>query len=132
MEFIGRILRVEPLVIDAPYGYRSELEKLSRSDSLIITINKERKPRTTGEYSQNHHLNGHIQQIAVETGNDFSAVKAVVKQMAVSMGYPFRTLKGMVIPYSESEASTVECAILIEAAHMLAAEQGIILRETET
>ena len=131
LEFTGCILSVEPLIIEYPAGYKWELEKLAQKDSLTIKIAPPRKLRSTGERSQNHHLNGHIQQICVETGNDFAAVKAVVKQMAVSMGYPFRTFRGMVVPYSESEASVQECAILIEAVHMLAAELGINLKETE-
>ena len=131
IEFVGRILSVEPLIIEYPAGYKWELEKLAQKDSLVFKIAPPRKLRSTGERSQNHHLNGHIQQICVETGNDFAAVKAVVKQMAVSMGYPFRTFRGMVVPYSESEASVQECAILIEAVHMLAAELGINLKETE-
>ena len=131
LEFTGCILSVEPLIIEYPAGYKRELEKLAQKDSLTIKIAPPRKLRSTGERSQNHHLNGHIQQICVETGNDFAAVKAVVKQMAVSMGYPFRTFRGMVVPYSESEASVQECAILIEAVHMLAAELGINLKETE-
>mgnify|MGYP000941707915 FL=1 len=131
LEFVGRILSIEPLIIEYPAGYKWELEKLAQKDSLVFKIAPPRKLRTTGERSQNHHLNGHIQQICVETGNDFAAVKAVIKQMAVSMGYPFRTFRGMVIPYSEAESSVQECAILIEAVHRLAAEEGILLKETE-
>ena len=131
LEFVGRILNTDPLTIEYPAGYKQELEKLAQKDSLIVKIAPPRKLRTTGERSQNHHLNGHIQQICIETGNDFAAVKAVIKQMAVSMGYPFRTFRGMVIPYSEAEASVQECAILIEAVHRLAAELGINLKETE-
>jgi len=131
LEFTGRILSIEPLIIEYPAGYKQGLEKLAQKDSLIVKIAPPRKLRTTGERSQNHHLNGHIQQICIETGNDFAAVKAVIKQMAVSMGYPFRTFRGMVIPYSEAESSVQECAMLIEAVHRLAAEEGILLKETE-
>ena len=131
LEFVGRILSIEPLIIEYPAGYKQGLEKLAQKDSLVFKIAPPRKLRTTGERSQNHHLNGHIQQICIETGNDFAAVKAVIKQMAVSMGYPFRTFRGMVIPYSEAESSVQECAILIEAVHRLAAEEGILLKETE-
>ena len=131
LEFVGRILNTDPLTIEYPAGYKQGLEKLAQKDSLVFKIAPPRKLRTTGERSQNHHLNGHIQQICIETGNDFAAVKAVIKQMAVSMGYPFRTFRGMVIPYSEAESSVQECAILIEAVHMLAAELGINLKETE-
>lgn len=81
--------------------------------------------------SQNHHLHGHIAQIAEETGNSPEAVKVAVKFDAVGMGYPYKTIGGKIVPQSESECSTEECAILIEAAHVLAADLGIILREAE-
>jgi len=131
VQFKGRIICIEPLIIEYPIGYQHALKKLSGKDVLEIKISTPRKLRTTGEYSQNHHLNGHIQTICEETGNDFDTIKAIVKQMAVSMGYPFRTYKNMIIPYSEAESSTTEYAILIEAVHRLAAEEGIQLVETE-
>ena len=55
----------------------------------LITLQPPKRPRTTGEGSQNHHLNGHIGQIALETGNGQTAVKLVVKELAVEQfGYP--------------------------------------------
>lgn len=130
VEFTGKLLSAEPLAIETPKSLEASLERLV-GKYVTVKVSKPHRPRTTGEKSQNHHLNGHIQMIAMETGNDFETVKEVVKQRAISMGYPFRTYKGLVVPYSESEASVEECAILIEAAHMLAAEEGIILKEEE-
>ena len=57
LEFVGRILSIEPLIIEYPAGYKWELEKLAQKDSLIVKIAPPRKLRSTGEYSQNHHLN---------------------------------------------------------------------------
>ena len=100
------------------------------NDYVLVTIAPPKRPRTTGDGSQNHHLNGHIMQICVETGNDYDAVKNAVKMIAVEqMGYPYTDFHGVITPKSESESSTDECAKLIEAAHILAADLGIILRE---
>lgn len=93
-------------------------------------LEKIRRTRTTGENSQNHHLNGHIQQIVTETGQPFDDVKLAVKFRACDMGYPFKTMStGDRIPRSEPESSVVECGLLIEAAHIIAAELGINLYE---
>lgn len=88
-----------------------------------------KRKRSTGKYSQNHHLNGHIMQICRETGNDFSTVKLAVKEAAMETGYPYEMFRGKMYPVSEALSSTDECAMLIEAAHRIAAELGIYLVE---
>ena len=96
----------------------------------FLTMAKPRKPRTTGEKSQNHHLNGHVQQICIATGNTFDSVKRAVKMRAVDMGLPFTTLpNGDIDPMSEADMSTDQCALAIEASHQIAAEWGILLIE---
>jgi hypothetical protein len=98
-----------------------------------VTVSTPARTRTTGENSQNHHLNGHIQYICQETGNDFDDVKKYVKQKAISMGYPMLERDGKVVldmwgspmGISEADSSVEECAILIEAVHQLASELGI-------
>lgn len=88
------------------------------------------RPRSTGPRSQNHRLNGYIQQIAVETGETFDTVKWHVKKEAVTMGYPFTTSRwGEVVPKSEARATVAECSLLIDEVERLAAELGIVLRE---
>jgi len=130
IDFTARILSTAPLTIDAPEWVRGMVHDLcERYDVLSFRVSAPRRKRTTGERSQNHHLNGHVQTICVETGNDFEAVKQVVKLRAVAMGYPFQTFHGVTVPKSEADASTVECGILIEAVHQLAAEEGIALKE---
>ena len=104
--------------------------KDKRHDYISVTLAPPRRPRSTGEHSQNHHLNGHIMQICAETGNDYETVKTAVKMIACeSFGYPYTELHGVIVPQGESKASTAECAYLIEAAHLLAADLGIILKE---
>ena len=69
-------------------------------------------------------------QICNETGNSYDAIKYCVKMLAVEqMGYPYKTVAGHIVPQLERESSTDECAKLIEAAHILAADLGIILQE---
>ena len=109
-----------------------ELKKIHDryNDYAMINIQPPYPPRTTGEGSQNHHLNGHIMQICNETGNDYDSIKLAIKMIAVQyLNYPFESVGGVVVPKRERDCNTEECGKLIEAAHMCAAEEGIVLRE---
>jgi len=105
---------------------------------VTVRVSNVHRPRSTGYGSQNHHLNGHIQQMSVETGNPFDVVKMEVKVRAIGMGYPMLTIDGKVkkdifdrpMGISESDSSVEQCALLIEACHLLAGELGIILEES--
>ena len=128
----GRIAFEPPADKAADANIKHELTKCrdKYNDYVLVTMQPPKRPRTTGPESQNHHLNGHIMQIVNETGNSYEVVKYCVKIIAVEqIGYPSRTIAGHIIPQPESESSTDECALLIEAAHILAAEIGIILIE---
>ena len=130
--FAGHIAFDLPQDAGAREAIRRELERCKdkNNDYVLVTLQPPKRPRTTGEDSQNHHLNGHIMQICAETGNDYDAVKYAVKMLAVStMGYPYKTIGGQIVPQRERDASVDECALLIEAAHVLAADLGIILEE---
>jgi hypothetical protein len=93
------------------------------------------RPRTVGWKSQSHHFNGHCAQIARDTGNDFSDVKAGVKLRAIKRGFPeprVVKVKGRApaeILKSEADCTTVECAMLIEECHQIADELRIVLKE---
>ena len=127
----GYITFEPPKDAGARAAIKHELEKCRKqNDFVLVTLQPPKRPRTTGKDSQNHHLNGHIMQICNETGNDYDTVKNCVKMLAVEqMGYPFKTIAGHIVPQRESDSSTDECAKLIEAAHVLAAELSIILQE---
>lgn len=132
VDIAGRIAFEPPADSGAQEAIKRELRKCrdKHNDYVLVTIQPPKRPRTTGEGSQNHHLNGHIMQICNETGNDYDTVKQAVKMIAVeNMGFPYRTIAGRIIPQHESESSTDECAKLIEAAHVLAAQLSIILQE---
>ena len=86
------------------------------------------------EYTVNYGLsgNGIIVQICEETGNDYDSVKDAVKMIAVEqLAYPYTTIGGKIIPQRERDCSVEECSKLIEAAQMLAADLGIIVRYGE-
>ena len=104
--------------------------KSKKVHQVYVKLGYPRKPRTTGDKSQNHHLNGHIQQICFETGDEFDDVKTEIKRRAIKRGYPSHTDSfGNVVPESEANASTVECGYLIEEAHDIAAFCNVRLKE---
>lgn len=128
----GRVGFVPPENAAARANIKCELAKCRNKHNgfVLVTFQPPKRPRTTGENSQNHHLNGHIMQICNETGNDYDTVKDAVKLTAVEQfAYPFKTIGGRIVPQRERECSTEDCAKLIEAAHYLAADLGIILQE---
>ena len=124
------------VTIKIPVAYRDAWLELAskpnvkKSWQLYVKLAPPRKPRTTGWKSQSHHVNGHVQQIAAYTGDSFDEVKMHIKREAIADGYPVKTASwGDVIPQSEADASTVECAMLIEAAHRVASFLGVRLKE---
>ena len=128
----GKIAFEPPADDGANANIKHELRKCrdKHNDYVLVTIQPPKCPRTTGENSQNHHLNGHIMQICNKTKNSYNAVKDEIKRIATEeMGYPYEEINGHIHPIGESESSTDECAKLIEAAHVLAADLGIILQE---
>lgn len=130
--YAGHIAFDLPQDAGAREAIRRELERCrdKNNDYVLLTMQPPKRPRTTGKDSQNHHLNGHIMQICNETGNDYDTIKYCVKMLAVEqMGYPYKTVAGHILPQPESQSSTDECAKLIEAAHVLAAQLSIILQE---
>lgn len=128
----GRIAFEPPADSGAQQAIKRELRKCRDKHNrfVLLTLQPPKRPRTTGKGSQNRHLNGHIIQICNETGNSYDAIKYCVKMLAVEeMGYPYEIIDGHIWPKAEHESSTDECAKLIEAAHVWAAQHGIILQE---
>lgn len=130
---LKRIRTGDPSVIsfELPERYLPAYRELIKChpDYLDVEIGPHRKPRTTGAYSQNKHINGHIQQIANETGNDFDTVKLYCKTEALALNYPFDTINGRVFPWSETRIDTIQAGYLIDSIHRLAAEMAILLIE---
>lgn len=115
------------------------VECAEKGKRIHILVEAEKRTRSTGPGSQNHHLNGHIQQIAMCTGQPFDDIKRYIKQQAISMGYPMQMrfgvpvidLWGSPIGISEKDCTVEQCAMLIEQTHLLASEMGITLREDD-
>jgi len=114
-----------------------EIIRKAPAKFYYLKIDIPRRPRTTGEKSQNHAINGYAQQIAMSTGQPFEDVKKRAKQIGLAMGYPIlQDEDGPVLDFwgetqgiSEADCSMEEAAILIEALHLLAAELDIDLIE---
>ena len=127
----GRIAFEPPADAGAQEAIKRELRKCrdKHNDYVLLTLQPPKRPRTTGKDSQNHLLNGILVQICEETGNDYDSVKDAVKMIAVEQfAYPYKTIGGRLIPQRERDCSVEECSKLIEAAQMLAADLGIIVR----
>ena len=101
-----------------------------RGGFMRLILSPPFKHRSTGEKSQNHHINGHCQQIANSTGEDFDVIKMHAKRTAIKRGYPVRNdLFGDVQPLSETEIDSEQAGFLIDELHMIADFLGIILKE---
>jgi len=95
-----------------------------------LKISKPFKQRTTGKHSQNHHINGHIAQIANITGMDFDTLKSYFKRLAIKRKYPFDTAPdGEAEPWSERRIDTTQAGYLIDEIHQFADENNITLKE---
>ena len=101
-----------------------------RSGFMRLVLSPPFKHRSTGEFSQNHHINGHCQQIANETGEDFDISKREAKRKAIKRGYPITTdIFGYTKTLSETEIDTEQAGYLIESLHEIADFLSIKLRE---
>ena len=119
--------------------YRALIKKAQPLDRFDLVLSTMRKKRSTGPWSQNHHLNGHCMQISQETGQNFEDVKLYVKRAAIARGLPLKLqpngeivysiVDGQPVPISETDMDTLQCGWCIEEAHILAAELGITLVE---
>lgn len=101
----------------------------TRNGYLSFDINLPRKPRSTGENSQNHHLWGHAEQIGEHLGYDRREMLYLIAEM--TPGWPMAEFRGHLIPRSEALIDSETSAKAIETAHRIAAENGIRLREGE-
>ena len=135
VEFTAHWRAIEAALI--PAWAQADLHRLAtkadkHGGTVSYAITLPRRPRTTGERSQNHRINGHCQQIAMETGCSFGAVKMHMKRLAIDRGYPFDTLPdGTVAPKSEADVTVEEATYLIETINQFAGEYGIELRENK-
>ena len=124
------------IYVSKPKSFQDALEillersKIKHAGYMNVRFDLPHRPRSTGWKSQNHRINGFIQQMAAATGNDFDALKMLCKKEAISEGYPIQTLpNGQAWPKSEAGISVEEAMILINTIQRIAAEYNIPLKE---
>ncbi len=115
------------LTLDLPAGDGPKVAKRCAAGFARVTIDRPGRPRTTGERSQNHFINGACQIIAQATGNDFDVVKYAMKHRAIKRGYPAEFKLGAFVPFSETRIDTKQAGFLIDEIHAFCAEFGIDL-----
>lgn len=144
---IDIVIKADTDGIKIPDAYQMAFKNLlafchkNRGGYLRITLAPPFKRRSTGKNSQNHAINGFIQQICMMTGNDFDDAKIFLKRSAFKRGYPFKyDLNGDIVyslndgepvPASETEISTIEAGYLIDEIKQFADENEITLIEKE-
>lgn len=133
--------KVDVFSCEIPIRYVEVYKSIIRAnpDMVSVTIGPIRKHRSTGPNSANAHFNGHVQQIAMQTGNTFEDVKLYVKRQAFAQGLPFlrradgsvvvSLVDGQPLPISESDMDGIQCGWCIDQCHILAGELGIALVE---
>lgn len=131
-QWTGRALTIDLEERAEEFRQLAAKSKKLRGGFLSFAIDLPRRPRSTGEQSQNHHLNGHVGQLAAAAQVSTATMKLYIKTMAaIEMGYPCEVLDGKSFPKSEADASVEECAQLIEMCHIIASRKGWALYEGE-
>jgi hypothetical protein len=92
---------------------------------MTVKFGKPRKPRTTGENSQNNLAWKLCTEIARALGIELYEVEYIAKVRAIKRGYPVVMTLGIPVPKSQANIDTVECGHLIDEYYMIAAENGI-------
>lgn len=142
------IIRSTDKGIRIPDLYKEAFQNLikycntKRGGYMRLVLSPPFKHRSTGENSQNHAINGFIQQICMVTGNDFDDAKIYFKRSAFKRGYPFKTTiidekevivyslnDGEPLPASEKEIDTIQAGYLIDEVKQFADEHSIKLEE---
>lgn len=112
-----------------------ELEKCDQKNNgyVSVTITRPRRPRTTGDKSQNNLFYLLVTKISNETGNDIEDVKDGVKYRAIKRGYPYSVnkLSGTIKPYSTTRVDTVQMSYLIDECYQVCSELGIYIEGVE-
>jgi hypothetical protein len=133
-----RLLRDKNLsfFLPVPFPYRDFFinGKEKHGDWYDVEISYPRKPRTTGDKSQNHRIAFLCNIIAAENAFEgfttYQSVKDLAKLRAIKRGYPYRWAKvpgyaDAVLPCHENELDTVQAGYLIDELEQMAAECGI-------
>ena len=124
---------VPPAYLDAWNALRL-CNSVKKSSQLSVRVGTVRKPRTTGKHSQNSHLRGHEGDIALQSDGTMSKqdVHDRLKENCVARGvlrFKEGRFDGKRRGISEADMDTVECAEMINEAHLMADEYDLWLVE---
>jgi len=101
---------------------------------LTITLEFPKRPRTTGELSQNNHIMGHCRDIAEQLDYQVDYVYEAIKRMACgTLGYPthLNEIDGTEEPLPQKYASVEQASLLIKMCHVFADRNHLWLIEQE-
>lgn len=113
--------------------YAAMIEKAAKvGDRYDVEIAPTKRRRSTGDGSQNHHLFGHRDQLAILQGVRPSLMGEYIKiRAAAELNYPTIKLGDEILPQSEAEASVDEESLLIDMAHIIGSELHVSLYEDD-
>jgi hypothetical protein len=116
-----------------PDGYQIHVDALGEKCKGFMTVRygKPRKPRTTGEKSQNNLAWKLCTEIARALTMELYEVEYIAKVRAIKRGYPVSITLGIPVPKSQADIDVQECSCLIEEYYMIAAENGVKLENGE-
>jgi hypothetical protein len=100
-------------------------------NQLCWELSLPHRPRSTGPRSQNSRIHGNCQNIADQL-RDYTPeqVKAAMKRMAVSDGYPtMLSLDGIEVPKPTRYASVEEAKLVLDVIQRFADEHSLYLTE---
>lgn len=120
-------LRIPP---DRWQGLEFELASI-KGTQVSVKVAKPFKPRNTGLGSVNNHAWGHCIEIARALSMEVAEVEYIAKVRAIKRGYPVTMRLGFPVPKSQADLSGEEQGYLVEEYHMIAAENGVKLTESE-
>ena len=120
------------LLLRLPRSVTAQIEALChmpsvmKSQQIYVKLAPPKRPRTTGERSQNHAIHGYATQIGGFTGDYKEDVIKEAKRRAVTHGYPTHEDSfGNIVPDSEKGISTVEAGYLIDELLHIASDLGL-------
>ena len=125
-----------------PYKNFFAIGREKHGDKYLVKISYPRKPRTTGQFSQNHKIAFLCTLIVAENAYEgyttYQAVKDLAKLRAIKRGYPYRWIKiplsdgtffENISPWHEDELDTIQASYLVDELEAMAAEKGLDIEE---
>jgi hypothetical protein len=134
--------------VEVPNEYRPRIDELlqkcyaKHNGHLTFSVELPHRPRTYGPKKQSpddpgfqsNHLHGHLSQLAIHFSYTMNEMKEIMKDDVPEWPVEPRTIGKRVKmrPMSEADVSVEVESKAIEWCHMIAGEEGIVLKEGST